>query len=595
MFSCAIISLTSCLDFDSPGDELYETSKKLDDTVFSGAADSINYRKNITEAGFDKALSDLGTYFRIGKTAQYAMRGGKEGNTPGAHSYQRQFSLGPDNYAQYTVVPHWKFMYGSLTSTYDFSNEFNQGPFSCYTGFISNNLATILNHPQIDSIPEAKAIYLLLFDYASIEQADIYGPFPYLQYKANQQQADSYTYNDLPTIYKTTVANIDTIVNCLKYFENRPDWYKEKLQYAFINAHLPICNDQFNGVSGVETFWRFANSLKLRMAMHIVKVEPELAQQWAEEAVASGVIEDTKHEVSMRGRVLGFGNPIVEISTSWDDLRLSASFESLLMSLNHPYSKAGYIFNPNIDAIKNEKTKEVMPPNTRIVGIREGSLVGEDKQSSSNPYIAYSNINGNSFEGLINAPLYLMKLSEVDFLRAEGALRGWNMGGTAQFFYERGIDYAYWEDRDFSSNPYMEQLQDYKNLEAPVNYVYKDPQGKTDDLPSVTKIGVKWNEGDDPETKLEKIITQKYIASFPYSYESWVDLRRTGYPKVFPVLNPDDGDGSLKKGEIIHRMPFPMLDPSSQQDIINTGLGALGGPDLQSTRLWWDVETSSNF
>ena len=32
-----------------------------------------------------------------------------------------------------------------------------------------------------------------------------------------------------------------------------------------------------------------------------------------------------------------------------------------------------------------------------------------------------------------------MKLSEVDFLRAEGALRGWSMGGSAQQVHARGI------------------------------------------------------------------------------------------------------------------------------------------------------------
>ena len=102
-----------------------------------------------------------------------------------------------------------------------------------------------------------------------------------------------------------------------------------------------------------------------------------------------------------------------------------------------------------------------------------------------------------------------MKLSEVDFLRAEGALHGWNMGGSESFFYNRGIDYAYLEDRNVGSPEYTNALETYKNLENAVDYTYVDPQGITDDMPSVTKIGVKWNDGDSPEVKLEKIITQK--------------------------------------------------------------------------------------
>ena len=46
----------------------------------------------------------------------------------------------------------------------------------------------------------------------------------------------------------------------------------------------------------------------------------------------------------------------------------------------------------------------------------------------------------------------------------------------------------------------------------------------------------------------------------------------------------------LKYGDILRRAPFPNTDDASVSDIQATGLKALGGPDLQATRLWWDVE-----
>lgn len=123
-------------------------------------------------------------------------------------------------------------------------------------------------------------------------------------------------------------------------------------------------------------------------------------------------------------------------------------------------------------------------------------------------------------------------------------------------------------------------------------------------MPSVTKIGVKWNEGDSPEVKLEKIITQKYIASFPYSYESWVDLRRVGYPKLFPILGVADSDGTIKAGDskvqtkenIMRRIPWASDDPQTKADIEETGLPALGegASDTQGQHLWWD-NGASNF
>lgn len=577
------VGFSSCLDFDNPGDEFMGNQSQGDDTVYHGQPDSIDYRKAITEEGFDEALTALNDLFYAGFTGQYALRGGKEGQFPGDHSYQRQFSLGPDNYAQYAVVPHYDFMYGQLTSTYNISPDFNPGPYSCYNAFIKNSFVPIVNHPKIDSIPEMKALYLLLFNYATIEQVDLYGPLPYTDYKLNKQDSP-FTYDDLQTIYFKVEENIDTIVNCFKHFETKPKWYKDKVQ-DLLYQNFQINNDLFTGQTGFETYIRLANSLKLRMAIHIVKVDPVTAKKWAEDAVASGVVEDTKHESALY-ESMGFTHPLVNIYKAWGDARLSASFESLLISLKHPYAE--YMFLKNSRDIENKTDKTITPAETRIIGIREGTLVGAG-QGASNPYTAYSMVNTDG-RILGQAPLYIMKMSEVDFLRAEGALRGWNMGGTAQFFYERGIDNGYLEDRGSAHTEYTSAMPEYKNLEKPVDYVWKDPQGLTPDMPSVTKIGVKWNEGDSKEIKLEKIITQKYIASYPYSYEAWVDMRRTGYPKVFPVLNPDDGDGSLSYGDLIRRMPFPLNDLSSLQDIQSSGLNALGGQDLQATRLWWDLD-----
>ena len=164
-------------------------------------------------------------------------------------------------------------------------------------------------------------------------------------------------------------------------------------------------------------------------------------------------------------------------------------------------------------------------------------------------------------------------------------------------FYERGIEYGYLNDRLIGDYAYTSALPEYMAQTEATPYIYQDPMGNVVDpktgnsyLESVTKIGVAWNEGDSQETKLEKIITQKYIALFPNSWEAWGDMRRTGYPKVFPVMNADEGDGTLKYGDLIRRAPFPNTDDASVRDIDRTGLEALGGEDYQSTRLWWDVE-----
>ena len=571
------VGLQSCLDFDDPLDESLSSDVEFEDEVFHGKADSINYHKEISADGFAEAESTLKPYFGQMLTAQYAMRGGKEANLPGAHAYQYQFSLGVDNYAGYFCLPH--NFDGRINSTYYINTEFNSGPEGSYS-IVKNGLAPMLNHPKIDSIPEMKAIGLLLFDYASQEMADIYGPFSFFNYKENQQK-HPFTYNSMKDIYTNIVDNLDTISACLKNYDNRPDWYKKKIT-SILRSYDAVTQDW-----SLDTWRRFANSLKLRMAMRVVKVLPENAKKWAEEAVKDGVIESTNQEVGLFPSLIGFTNPLVEISETWSDTRLNASFESLLMSLNHPYTE--YLFRKNRNALINENDPtQILEPDTRIVGLRAGTEMIPGQSYDNNPRTAYSRL---SSAPMANAPLYLMKLSEVDFLRAEGKLYGWDMGTeSTEFFYYRGIDNAYVEDRNSGSPDYTSRLAAYKARESAVEYTYIDPMNEANNIGSVTKIGVKWNEGDDPEVKLEKIITQKYIALFPYSYEAWSEMRRKGYQKIITVLNVEDGDGSLAEGDLIRRMPFPGNTAAIQYDIANSGLEALGGDDLQATRLWWDVD-----
>lgn len=585
----ASFGLQSCLDYDDPGSEL-GSNQIIDEETGKGQIDLIDYKKEITKEGFMEARKALTNAFMQGRAAQNILRGAKESEpTPKAHAYQQQYSLGTDGYAQYFVVPHKDFMYGTLTSTYNVSDEFNGSALYSYTG-TKNSVMPLLHHQMIDSIPEMKAINLLYYCLSAQEHADLSGPFTYKEDKENSENPR--TYNDLRTIYTGIVENLDTIVKCLQHYETRPQWYKDEMNTLLFEA-IATTRDLLTGEqTGMTSFIKLANSLKLRMAMHIVKVEPELAKKWAEEAcdpANGGVVESINEQQGIYPMVGGFTHPLIDIVNSWGDARLSASFESLLQSLKHPY--LDYVFVKNANDIVNERTQEVTPANSVICGLRAGTLVGDGQNFGQNPYIAYSTINAQTFS---QAPLYFLKWAEVDFLRAEGKIRGWNVGPmSAEEYYNRGIRNAYLDEPmmvEFGGSVYKDKVEEYLQLDKPVAYVNKDYRGGNEDWPSVTKIGVKWNEGDNLETKLEKIITQKYIALFPLSSEAWTELRRTGYPKLFPVLNPDDGDGSLMDGDIIRRIPWVETDPQKLEIIMETGIPALGGEDFQGTRLWWDVD-----
>ena len=584
------MTLQSCLDFDEPTDDFRPNDITIDEGDIVGEADSvnlINYKALYTEEQVDAAAKSLDKYFGMLKAAQYCMRGGKEGQYPVSHAYQRYYTLS-DVYAQYGVVPHSDFAFASeLISSYHASQDWITGPNGQFMG-ARTSLTPLLNHKSSDSIPEVKAIALLLYNYAAIENVDMYGTIPYNDFKANKVDPP-FKYDDMKTIYTGAEANIDTIVNCLRYFDSKPAWYQAKVK-DIVNKFSEITQDKTNGVKNMETWVRFANSLKLRMAMHMVKAEPQLAQKWAEEAVKSGVIDDLKYEVALFPSQYGGVHPLVEISESWSDMRFSASFVSLLKSLTHPYRFS--LCMRNSGNLSNDQGV-TLPAETDQVGIRSGIHTGKGQSYGSNQFIGFSRINKMLIE---KAPLYLFKWAEIDFLRAEGALRGWDMGGKAELFYTRAIENSsIFEPGSELYNSFKPVLSQYANVEEPVAYMYKDPTGSSPDMEGVTKIGVKWNEADDKETKLEKIITQKYIALFPNSMEAWGEMRRTGYPKMFPVLNVEEGDGSLKPGDLVRRILFPNSDDASLKDIQATGLKALGGPDQQATRVWWDVKGKGNF
>ena len=569
---------------------------------------SLNYKRDISADELKQAVKEMRTQLKNALRATCNLRGCAIDGYPTANKYQLQNTLGPDCYVQYFCVPHSDFPYAAfnLRSTYDLCKASIGSPGEGFSA-MKLYMAPTLNAEKIDYMPEIKAIYLTLFNYAAIENVDLFGPLTYYDNKGNFD-GSSFEYDRVKDIYYQVKADIDAAIECFKYYkDHRSEAYKKQIG-STIGNYVMLRSSYDIDPSDLSVWIRFANSLKLRMAIHMSKVEPATAKQWAEEAVAGGVIENTTDEIGLFPSLLGGTHQLAEI-TGWNDIVMGASFINLLQNLDHPYMK--YLFTKNSIALEKSKqavsgtsAPAVTPKGSVYVGMRNGVTPGIDQTADTNPYVGYSMLDRTYFAEC-NPPLYLMKVSEVNFLRAEGALRGWNMGGTAQSFYEQGIRTAYLEDRNFPIKKYVNYVDDYLNVVAPKGIAYVDPQGLTPDMPSVTKIGVKWNEGDSKETKLEKIITQKYIASFPYSYESWVDLRRTGYPKLFPVLNTEHSDGTIKPGDpkvqtadnIMRRIPWVSDDPQTKEDIKATGIPALSedtnnkpATDTQMQRLWWDVD-----
>ena len=332
--------------------------------------------------------------------------------------------------------------------------------------------------------------------------------------------------------------------------------------------------------------------------MRLAVVDPALAKQTAEAAVNHeyGVLVAGNPDVEVIDPNLQ--NPLNEINYAYGDIRIGASMISLLQGYNDPrlpkYAKPIGWFKEKGESV-DIKDKGGKPTGNlnKYIGIRQGIII-PDKSN----YVMYSTINMptnkmtdmNGEGNQITNALPWMKVAEAYFLRAEGALRGWNMGGTAKDLYEQGIKVSF-DEYLISPDVYAAYIADDKSVAAD----HVDPFNMENNIKGLDKCTIKWNEGASNEEKLHKIINQKWIAMFPEGQEAWSEFRRTGYPKLFPVANNLSGtvDGGIADGEFVKRLRFPRNDRNTNAAEVEKARALLNGPDNEGTRLWWD--TGRNF
>jgi len=323
---------------------------------------------------------------------------------------------------------------------------------------------------------------------------------------------------------------------------------------------------------GDVTKWaKFVNSLRLRLAIRISKVAPALAKAQGEKAIADPAGLILTNADNMTISLYGGKLYLSVICFEWGDTRMSAGMESILVGLKD--ARIGKFFQPATDATVYADHADVP-----YKGIRNGaSLVAKDDHSN------FSMIN-ESFK-TITKRNYL-SASEVYFDLAEASLRGWTGAGDAKSNYENGVKLSF---ADWGAGGVDSYLAD--DTSKPIDY--KDPKatGSVNDFVSRSTVTMKWNEADSNELKLEKIITQKWIAGFYNPNEPWADFRRTGYPKLPNVYKNDSNAdwGVIPTGEWIKRMPFVNAERTGNVACIADATTKLGGPDNIATRLWFDT------
>ena len=282
-----------------------------------------------------------------------------------------------------------------------------------------------------------------------------------------------------------------------------------------------------------------------------------VAKEKAEEAVSDVIGVMTSASDAAYSKYNDGMNPYYRVTSSWNEIRISANITSYLSGYN----------DPRLAKYASEADASI---GGGQIGVRNGIYQSATTQAN---YTKFSRLNIG-----IDDELLIMSASEAYFLRAEAALMyKWNMGGTPKELYDAGVTVSM-EERKATIGDYL------KSEKVPA--AYSDPSDSGKDIAAVSTITPKYNESASVTENLERILIQKWIANFPTGWETWADSRRTGYPKLFPIVNNLNTDGvTVQRG--MRRLPFPQSEYNTNNANVKAAVSMLGGADNSATDLWW--------
>lgn len=359
----------------------------------------------------------------------------------------------------------------------------------------------------------------------------------------------------------------------------------------------------YNG--DVAKWKKLANSLRLRFAMRISKVAPKKARQEFEDALAAdgGVFAGNEDDALIKYMDISFsfgqdsytdyrGNALSQLFFGNDPANnpsyLCSTFFNQLYNTGDPrtFMIGRFYYDGLMSSTKPDNridlTDEIIEKGIQMNPCVPGSFsydpwpTGYDSDimkeiAKTNPSVETTmaretepKLANNFLKG--DNPGVVMTYAEVNFLKAEAALNGWNVGGeTAEQLYSKGVRAA------------MDFLTD--------NYGY-DRISDDDFNTYMENNGI----GHTDAQKREAINTQAWILHFTNPAECWANVRRSGYPRLKSPAEYGYGQYLTGGTEIPVRLCYPTLESSYNKSGYEEALERMGGTNSWNTPVWWDVE-----
>ena len=378
---------------------------------------------------------------------------------------------------------------------------------------------SIVNLNQVIKLADAqgntnyKGVALVLRSWAFSLLTDAFGDIPYKQ-AASIDQYITPAYDTQKDVYFGLLDDL------------------KAAQAALDPSGKAIAGDIVYG-SNITLWKKFANSLRLRIALRIADRDATKAKEVLDDiqAEGSGYISANSEIAQLVYRDSPNQNPVSNLFDTRDDYRISKTIVDKLVSLNDP--RLPVYASPTQD-----------PTPQTYVGIPNGLLVGD---ASSLGFTKTS--KPGAYFRAPHAPAVIISYAEVLFDRAEVAARGLTAEDAANL-YNQAVTAS---------------LQQYGIADAAIATYIASPSVQY-----------------DPTNFKKSIGEQKWIALFGQGLEAFAEWRRLDYPQLQPAV----------AGTLAGKIPVRFIYPGTEQSLNGTNYKAAvsdQGPDVLTIRLWFDV------
>jgi len=377
------------------------------------------------------------------------------------------------------------------------------------------DIQTIIDLGVEEDLPNAQGAGLILKSWVFHIITDYWGDVPYSQALRGEESGGATpAYDAQSDIYDGLLADLSTAVGLLN-----------PSGLTFGAGDILYGND-------MNAWKKFANSLRMRLAMRMSEVDPATAQSQFVAAYNAGGFTSNADNAFLDFPGPPYENPLYENWQGRDDHAISATMVDTLASLNDPRLPI-YAEPAGSDGVYRGHA------NGRI------SLPAGQSLSDISRIGNFWRANGST------TPATLMSYAEVLFLEAEAAARGWIAGDPATLYMD-GIEAAMNTWAAYGVAPSGAEVTTYLAQ------------------PSVAYQG------------MNSIYLQKWIALWMHGPEAWSDNRRTDVPHL--AMGPD-----LSISRIPVRLSYPDTEQSLNKSNLEAAISRQGGGLDLVTPVWWDV------